>query len=244
MDKILLTARYVEGDLSESEYDEFENVIEHDKELQQYLEHYKIISRSLDIQLMGALASSKKKNETAILHIHKNKPAKQVGNLARVLIVVTMIALSIVFGIFFFLSNYTYYEKFKITDSEMITRFKKSSHVELNQAAAHVGNGEYYEAKQIIEKLYLKNPDNNRVANHYAAILLANNCLETSKEVLYPVVNGTDENYKFEAAYMIALSFLMEGNIDACRQWLSEIPRGSKRYLQANQLLSKLIANN
>lgn len=243
MDKILLTARYVEGDLSESEYGEFENIIKHDKELQQYLEHYKIINRSLDMQLMGALASKNRKSDTVTLPIKQNEPTKEVDNIARVFIIGAVIALTIVVGVFLFLRNYNHYEQFKITDSEMITGFGKSSHIGLNQAAIHVGNGEYYEAKQIIEKLYLKNPDDNHLANHYAAILLANDCFETSKEVLYPVLNGNDTSNKYEAAYMIALSFLKEGNSKACKQWLSVIPLGSDRYAQANQLLSKLMAD-
>ncbi|MDQ8003589.1 MAG: hypothetical protein REI64_02250 [Pedobacter sp.] len=243
MDKILLTARYVEGDLSESEFDEFEDIIKHDKELQEYLEHYKIINRSLDMQLMGALMSSTSEKATKSLSIKQHERTKEVSNIARVFIIGTFIALAVVVGVFFFSLSHNHYEQFKVSDDEMIATFRKSPYKDLNEAATHVSNGEYYEAKQIIEKLYLKNPDNNELANHYAAILMANNCLETSKEVLYPVLNGTDASLKYEAAYMIALSFLKEGNRTACKQWLTMIPLNSERYAQANHLLSKLIAD-
>ena len=237
MDKILLTARYVEGDLSESEFGEYENIIKHDKELQEYLAHYKIINRSLDIQLMGALASPARRDADKTSSLKQNLPK---ANMARVFVVGTAIALSIAISVFLFSRHYNYYEQFKIADKEMIAGFLKSPEARMKEAAAHVSNGEYYEAKQIIEKLYVKNPDNNFLANHYAAILIVNDCLETSKEVLYPVLDGADADNKYEAAYMLALSFLKEGNYKSCRQWLSEIAPSSSRYAQANQLLKKL----
>lgn len=50
-DKILWTARFVEGDLNEAEVAEFEARLQTDAELQQHLENYRLLQQDLGQQL-------------------------------------------------------------------------------------------------------------------------------------------------------------------------------------------------
>jgi len=131
------------------------------------------------------------------------------------------------------------YEQYKINNALVVGQLVKSN-AEFKTAAEYLDNGDYYEARQILSKHYLKDLGNVNLAKQYAIILIESDCFETSKQVLYPVFDSGNTIHKADAAYLLGLTFLKEGRHSVSQHWLSKVSSSSIYYHQAKDLISKL----
>lgn len=132
------------------------------------------------------------------------------------------------------------YDQYKVNDHQIVEQLAKAPDEELKAAAVYFKDGDYYGAKQIVSKHYLKNLNNLQVATQYAEILIASDCFETSREVLFPIYESGNVKFRAEAAYLLALSSLKEGNIKSSKEWLRKVTSGTAYDAAANELLVKL----
>lgn len=132
------------------------------------------------------------------------------------------------------------YDQYKLSNAVIVSQLSSSSNAEFKTAAAYLENGDFYSARLILSKYYLKDMDNTSLAKQYASILIASDCFETSKQVLYPVFANADKKNKAEAAYLLGLTFLKEGRYLTSQQWLVKVTNGSANYRQAQDLILKL----
>ncbi|MDQ8005563.1 MAG: hypothetical protein REI64_12240 [Pedobacter sp.] len=134
----------------------------------------------------------------------------------------------------------TLYDQFKLDKRFMVQQLASLPYQEFKQAAEFIKNGDYYQARQVTSKLVLKNLDNVEIAKQYASILIASDCFETSKQVLYPIFESKNLNDKAVAAYLLGLTFLKEEDFSGAKHWLSRVPKKSAEYYQAQEIISRI----
>lgn len=239
MDKILLTARYAEGDLSEQEYREFEFIVKSDTELQEYLYDYKKVQLSFPSQWKNELDLTRLKTNATTTEV-KKYVAEKIDYTVDNLWYFTL-ALVFVIGLFIWKPwTPNLYNEFRVSEQQIAAELINAPYKDFNLAADFVEKKQYYEAKLLVSKLYMKNPEDLKLSYYYGVILLQNNSYETIHKVLEPVLSSNSD-YKDAAAYVMALSSLQQKNQSSCEEWLSKITKGSSYYLQANSLKEKLL---
>ncbi|MEE1945077.1 tetratricopeptide repeat protein [Pedobacter sp. KR3-3] len=239
-DKIIWTARFVEGDLNEAEMAEFEAQLQTDAELQQHLKNYRQLQQELRLQLapdahrkalqqtLGKLNSQYFGHETKMLSL---KPIiKWASGIAAVLAI----------GLFIWAPwRGDLYQQYHTPGQMLVTERGAASETELDKAAAFYNDGKYAEAKNILEKLYSKDSQNAQLSYYYAQTLLATEQVEQGRELLNAIYNG-ESAFKYDAAYAMAMSYLKTGQKTECKTWLQKIAKGTTHYQKATDLIQKL----
>lgn len=236
MDKILLAAKYVEGDLNEWEYQEFERTIECDRELQEYLSYYKEVNQSVTRQLKEALSYPKIRRYRSMSEGYE---AEELTYKLDYLWYAVWIA-ALVIGLWVWRPwQTTLYEKFSLDKDYVTSVLVRAPYYGFEKAAQFLEKKDYYQTKLIVSKSYVKDPDNAELAYYYAMVLMADGRAETSEKVLMPVAKG-NSLYKDNAIYMLALTYLKRENTKSCREWLLKLPKRSAYYEQSRALLANL----
>lgn len=235
MDKVLLAVKYVEGDLDERENRAFEEAVRYDSELQDYLASYKEINLNIGQQLKEALSFSRFRNT-------ENTQPYIAEKITYGLDYVWFLGWALTFVIAMLVWKpwkADLYQEFGYDHKVIAATLVNKPYQNFDKAAQFLEKKDYYEAKLIVSKTFTQNPNDFKLASSYAMILIADNRLETSREILYPFASA-NSIYKQDAAYMLALSFLKAGDNENCRLWLKKITGSSSNYQQSLQLLDKL----
>lgn len=235
MDKVLLAVKYVEGDLTEMEYKAFEDAVKKDGELKEYLSYYKEIHLNIGAQIKDAFKLPQFKKTYAETPYKAEKLTFGLDyTWYGFWLLVGLVALMV-----WKPWKTSLYDEFSLDNKFVVSALNVAPYQGFAEAAQYVEKKHYYEAKLIISKLYGKNPSDERLAYYYAMVLIADGRMETSRQILQPLLkNGSD--FKADAMYMMALSYLKEEDTANCMQWLREIPQGANHYHQSAQLLNKL----
>lgn len=238
MDKILLTVKYVDGDLSRQENEAFENAVQNDMELRDYLTYYREINRNIATQLKEALGKNKphtvESDETYVSEkLNFRLDYFWFFGWAVVLMVALMLWKPWKANLF---------DEYGFNNKAVAAKLIVAPYQELQQAAKYLEKKDYYEAKRIVSKSFTQNPNDFKLASYYAMLLISDNCLEISREVLYPFASANSQ-YQYDAAYMLALSYLKAGDNENCVYWLKRINNNSSYYSQSKQLLQKIAAD-
>lgn len=241
MDKVLLIARYVEGDLNAQEYREFETVVAQDSELQEYLYYYNDMHLNLGGQLKDALGLSKYSKEAVVGA--KSYVAEKIDYTVDHLWYLT-VALVIAVGLFIW-KPWTpdLYNEFKVTEQQFAAELNNTNYKDFTLAANFVEKKQFYEAKLVVSKLYMKSPEDMKLSYYYGVMLLQNGSYETIGKVLSPIF-ASNSSYKDAAAYVMALSSLKQKNNAGVELWLGKINRKSSYYAQATALKAKLLSQS
>ncbi len=244
MDKVLLAARYVEGDLTDVEYNEFESILPYDKELQQLLQYYKQINRTFSPKIFnnefGSTIGVKNVNnvlshEQSYVMEEAVKVSKKIN--FKLFLGLTALVLTVVFlWVAWKPGNYP---KYQFSNEAIVKSLELAPYPGFKEAATAFDDGQYYEAKQIIAKAYRQNPDDIRLANYYAMTLLATDCNETVKDVLTPVYNQSSQ-YASLSAYIMGLTYVKEGNHKIAMEWLGRVKKAAPEYNSSQELMSVL----
>lgn len=236
-DKILLVARYMEGDMDDAEISDFEAQLANDLALQQQLKSYKEIHESLKMKLAGdeefkaTLKGFNKQYFGTEAKVVSFKPTlKWLSGIAAILVI----------GLFIWAPwNSNLYESYVDESNMLVTERGAAGTNDLDKAAAFYNEQNYQAAGAILEKLYAQQQSNAMIGYYYGLSLLKTNEVEKSRTVLTPIYNG-ESVFKHDAAYAIALGYLKEDRKADCKIWLEKIPQYAPRYEQARQLLKKL----
>ena len=241
-DKILRTAQYAEGDLSDSERLAFEKLLTQDAELKQHLNDYREIHSSLKMEfavdeereaLVKTLHQLNKQHFKAVKAnpklVNLNNYLKWVGSVAAILIV----------GLFIWAPwQGNLYEQYH-SASEMSVTERGADKTYLDEAAALFNEKKYADAKVLLAKLNAADPENTMVSYYYGVSLLETSEVVKSRALLISLYNG-ESVFRYDAAYTIAMSYLKENNKEDAKLWLLKIPEGTAQFSKAQALLKKL----
>lgn len=240
MDKVLFAAKYVEGDLNEIEYREFENAIQYDSELQEYLSYYRQVHAKVAVQLKETFSLPKIRKAKSSSEAETSYTAEEL-TYGLDYLWYGIVVIGLLIGLFIWSPwKTTLYDEFKIDKTQIVSSLSAAPYKDFDKAAMLFDAGDYYAAKLLISNSYIKNPEDPTLASYYAMVLLADGAVETINEVLSPVwANGKLQPDR-DVAYLLALSYLQKEDYSTCKEWLRKVPESSGHYLQAAQLLSQI----
>lgn len=239
-DKILLVARYVEGDLSELEIADFETRLSTDVELQQNLAEYKDVHQSLKMQL------AKDENDQRFKQTLTNVGKPYFADETKVISFkpykkwLPAVAAVLVIGLLLWAPwNSSLYTSFADHGQMLVTERGEEKQNNLDIAASYYNEKDYVKAERLLEKEYLVNPQSEMVGYYYGITLIETQQGDVARTVLTKIYNG-ESAFKYDAAFYIALSYLKEDNNADCIIWLRKIPAGTSQYAKAMELIDKL----
>ena len=242
MDKITLTTKYAEGELSINEQLLFEKNITIDHELQEYLAHYKKASSNLGGQISELLKNNIQNrlinNPTNTVYLKERLDFK-LDNL-------WYLAWFLTFAIALMLIRpweKTINEQFGINNKYISEEIANAPFENFSKAAQFIEDKDFYNAKLIVAKTYYNNPKNIQLGIYYATLLIGDKKFETVKEIITPIAKGSS-NLKYKAAYLLALCYANEQSNAMAKQWLLQIPQSAKNYQNAQIALNKLSTEN
>lgn len=239
-DKILLTARFVEGDLNEAELADFEARLQTDAELQQHLQDYRDVHQALQMQLAPDAQDAELKATLAKLNTKYFAQETKVVSLKPFIKWASGIAAVLMIGLFIWAPwRSSLYEEFNHPGQMLVTERGSASQTELDQAASLYNEGKYVQSKPLLARLYLKNPNDALLGYYYGQALMATEEVAKGRALLTKIYDG-ESAFKYDAAYAIALSYLKENNKDECKTWLQKVPEGTTHHEAAKDLLKKL----
>lgn len=239
-DKILWTAQYVEGDLSDAERIEFEALLLQDEELKQHLSDYYDIHGSLEMELAEDLdRTSLLETINALNKEHFVGAKPKVVKLRSYLRWVSGVAAVLILGLFIWAPwRGNLYKQFNGA-GQMSVAERGADKTDLDNAAALFNAQKYSEAKVALAKLNNAEPENAMVAYFYAISLIETKDVAKGRLVLEDLFKGASV-YRYDAAYAMAMSYLKEDKKEDTKFWLAKIPEGAVQYEKAQQLLTKL----
>lgn len=239
-DKILWTARFVEGDLDEEEVAAYEAQLQTDAALQRHLEDYRRLQQGLQQQLapdanrealqqtLGKLNRQYFGQETKVISIRPF--IKWASGIAAVMAI----------GLFIWAPwRGDLYQQYNAPGQMLVAERGAIGETELDKAASFYNDGKYASAKTILEKLYSKDTQNAQLSYYYAQTLLATGEVEQGRTLLNGVYQG-ESAFKYDAAYAMAMSYLKTGQKTECKAWLQKIAKGTAHYQKATDLIQKL----
>ena len=239
-DKILLTARYAEGDLNELEQAEFEQRLQHDTELKQHLTDYNHIHESLKMQLAAKEDEELFRATLGGLNKEYFVQEPKIVAFKPYLKWLSAVAAVLVIGLLLWAPwNVNLYEQYAGNNQMLVAERGAAQETNLDKAAAFYNEKKYDEAKGILAELNSKEPSNVMVSYYYAQTLIETNSLAKAREILQNIFNG-ESVFKYDAAYAIAMSYLKENQKVDCKFWLQKIPSGTTNYKKATDLIQKL----
>lgn len=256
-DKLLAVARYLEGDMEPQERQDFETLLQKDAQLQEMQASYKDIHQTLkmkiaprgeDLQLQNTLSAMNEqyfKASSADAEDHLlRKPADEV----KVAKVVSMksylkwvsIAAVLVIGLFVWAPwSASLYDQYSFSKQMSVAERGADQQNPMAKAAALYNNGDYAEARKILQQEYMMNPQNPLLAYYFAITLIETGQAYEARTVLINLYNG-ESVFKYDSAFYVALSFVKQDDKAQAVVWLSRIPKENGNYEKAQSLMQKL----
>ena len=239
-DKILLTARYANGDLDELAHAEFERNLKNDLELQQHLAAYETIHGSLQGQLSDSVDDQKFKATLAEMGNTYFGSAEKVFLFKPYLKWISSAAALLILGFMLWAPwENDLYGNYKVESKMMVAERGNDRATDLERAAALFNQKEYATARPLLEQLNAQSPADAMIAYYYGLSLIELDRLPLARRVLAKLYEG-ESVLKYDSAYAIALSYLKVNQKSECKSWLQKIPAGTTPYLKANELIKKL----
>lgn len=243
-DKILLTARYVEGDMDATERAGYETQMENDLDLQEHLKDYNYIHETLRISLAPDQAdldfrdTLAKFNPTYFNEVEV--PVTKTVSLKPYINWLSGIAAVLFLGLLIWAPwQKSLYESFAGNNQMAVAERGAEKETILDKAAGFYNVKDYESAKLLLKTEYNLHPENAMVAYYYGKTLIETEDVAGGRVLLNKIYSG-ESAFKFDAAYAIALSYLKDDNKNACKIWLQKIPTGTANYHKAKELMDKL----
>lgn len=236
-------ALYVNGDMTGEEQQQFEQVLQRDRSLQEDVQEFRHVLTSLrtkiapDAQDQAITRTFQSLNEEYFdLSEGKVRPVRAYVGWASAAAVIAIILVVTLFHPW--KQNDLYREYANI---EMVTVAERGNNDagQLQQAADAFNKREFSASRTLLESIYKTQQENAMIAFYYAISLIETGSPDKAIVILSELSDG-DSIFKYDARYFIALTYLKTENREACKSWLQKIPADNNRYAQAQSLLSKL----
>lgn len=247
-EKLLTVARYLEGDMELQEKQEFEAQLEKDTELQNLVAEYKDVHETLKMKI--APSEADKEVEATISGLNKRyfgnaqQTVPLVKSEAKVVSFKTYlkwisVAAVLVIGLFVWAPwSSSLYDKYAISKQMSVAERGESAGA-LVKAAEFYNAGDYDDARKIMQKEYMSNPQDPLLSYYFSITLIKNSQEYEARTVLAKLYEG-ESAFKYDAAYYIALSYIKQDNKKDALIWLSKIPEGTANFEKAKELSGKL----
>jgi len=246
-DKLLIVARYLEGDMEDDEKETFEAQLQTDIELTGLIRQYKNIHQSLkmklapdeqDRQLASRLKDMNRQHFKEALISAPEHKAKTVS--LRPYLKWVSIAAVLVIGLLVWAPwSSGLYEKYSFSRQMSVTERGGEKPGQLAKAAELFNKGDYKEARKLLQKEYMFNPQSPLLSYYFAITLIEGGQTYEARTLLMHLYDG-ESVFKYDAAFYTALAFLKEDNKAEAIIWLQKIPAGNANSAKAKELIAEL----
>ncbi|HMI01855.1 MAG TPA: hypothetical protein VK541_05190 [Pedobacter sp.] len=258
-DKILAVARYLEGDMEAGEKAGFEMSLQSDAALQELVAQYKDIHQSLKLRI--APDEQDKQVESTLKDLNrqyfKNEPAvneapadKASFSAAQTKETKTLslkpylkwisAAAVLLIGLFIWAPwSSGLYEKYSFSKQMSVTERGADNQAQLSKAAELYNKGDYAEARKILGKEYMFNPQSPLLTYYFAITLIETKQTYEARTLLKHLYEGQSV-FKYDAAFYAALSLVKEDKKAEAVEWLQKIPQENANYAKAQELIAEL----
>jgi tetratricopeptide (TPR) repeat protein len=236
-------ARYVEGEMSTTMRQDFEQTLATNTALQQQLALYREVHATLEQQFAPDQPLEQLKSSMQGLRSEffpAAAPPAKVVSLKRYLR--SAIAIAAVFIAVLLIWRPWQPGLFQqYAPTQMIASVERGNEASdlLQQAAVAFNNKDFTTAARLLQTLTHEQPENSFAQFYYGVALLHTNKFSEARSVFSRLFQGTSM-FKYEAAFYQALTYLKAGDKDNCRHWLERIPADAPNYAKAQDLLHKL----
>lgn len=236
-------ALYVNGDMTGADQQQFEQLLQRDKTLQEHVQQYRQILSALRTKLAPDAQDQALKQTLSTLNEehfgHAEDKIRPVGVYIKWAIAAAAVAIILIINLFHPWRQNDLYTEYATL--QMVTAAERGDHTDtlLQQAAVAFNTQQYGLAQKELVTAYKLEPDNALIKFYYAVTLVETGDHQTGQPMLEQIYAGNSV-FKYDAAYFLALSYLKINNQESCRKWLQKIPSGTTRYAQAQSLISHL----
>jgi tetratricopeptide (TPR) repeat protein len=236
-------ALYVNGDMAGEEQQQFEQVLQRDKTLQDNVRQYQQVQAALRTRLAPD-AQDKALSQT--LHSLNEEyfgkteaKIRPVGIYIKWASAAAVVAMLLVVNLFHPWKQHDLYKEYG--GLQMVTSAERGDHTDtlLQRATTAFNSQQFAVAAKDLQVVFEKNPEDAMVTFYYGVSLIETGDLRKAEEMLEHVYAGNSV-FKYDAAYFMAIRFLKEHKYTDCRKWLQNIPVGTSRYAQAQLLLESI----
>lgn len=258
-DKLLAVARYLEGDMETGEKAAFESSLQADVELQELVARYKDVHQTLKIKIapdeqdrhvedtLQGLNQQYFRNEVPSVEAPVSEaavneaPVKEGKTVSlKPYIKWLSVAAVLVIGLLIWAPwSSGLYEKYSFSKQMSVTERGADNQAQLSKAAELYNKGDYAEARKILGKEYMFNPQNPLLAYYFAITLIETGQSYEARTVLQHLSEGQSV-FKYDATFYVALSLLKEDKKAEAIQWLQKIPQENANYAKAQELIAEL----
>ncbi|MBC7417304.1 MAG: hypothetical protein H7325_04015 [Pedobacter sp.] len=239
-DKILLTARYVEGDMSSFEEYEYELRLEKEADLKSHLKDYREIHENFRLHLAigGNQQSFFSKNTKNGKSYRVEK--SDVFPINSILKWFLGIAIVILAGFLVWAPwNVNLYRSYAFYQRISLPKNFVGDTTAMRKAVYLYNDGHYLLANHLLAAQYVKNSTNLELAYAYSNTLIETAHLNEARGILASVM-AKEFELKYFAEYSMALSYVREDDAVGAKIWLDKIPKQSAAYQKAAELIKQL----
>ncbi len=228
--------RYLSGQMSPEERRAFEAELAADESLAQELEAQREMWRFLQRRHER---EARRKQLQAIGEEFFQQPARVVPMRTRVLRWAAVAAAVAVLLVGYWLMRPSLYEQFAQHPPLALVEKSGAATDDLAAAERAFNGGDYAKAAPILERWLQRHPDDDLVRIYLGIARMEMNQLEEARN-LFQNLRTNDPALRDFAQWNLALSYLKEGDTEACRQALHNLSDGSAYAEQARRLLERL----
>ncbi len=234
---------FINNEMTVEEKQRFENELANDDKLAQRFQLYKKIQDTLSASQLN------KENETSLQQTivqvnneHASRPAKVVTfSKANRWYAVAAAVLAVIVSVYLFnndkKSNTELYAQYAVFPALSGTRGSNDSL--LSKAITYYNNKQFTQAKPLLQQsLATDSSDKEIQLAYYICALQTENLGEALKG--FTNIAATENVFTYQAKWYMALTYLKQNNIDACKLILQQIPADADTYTKAQQLLKQL----
>lgn len=246
-DKLTEVARYLEGDLEGDELREFEQLLNVHQELQDLVKLYQHAHQHLKMKLAPDAADQDLKALLAAKNAvyFGEEPSVPVVKTAKIRPLSTYlkwisIAAVLVVGLLIWAPwSVNLYEKYAISRQMSIVERGDEQNSPLERAAVFYNQKDYPSALKLLTEAVHTHPEHALTNYYYGITLIESGKVEEGRSILLKLSEGTSV-FKYEALYMIALSYVKEHRNKEALDWLRKLPEGDPNYERATALRKAL----
>lgn len=239
-DNILQAANYVDGEMTLQEQQDFEQLLQNDAELRQYVAQYTQATAALKASLLPDARLNELKNTLGNLNDQYFKPEAKVVSFKQYARWLSGVAAILILSLVVFNPwRKSLYEQYGTATSMSVTERGSNTQTNLEKAAEHYNKKEFTKAEKLLATEYAADQKNSLAAYYYGITLIETGQETKARQILTQLYNG-ESAFKYDAAYYIALSYVIQKDNANAKKWLKNIPEGSSNYAKAKELEGEL----
>ena len=236
-----MISRYLDGEMEGDELKDFEEQIQLDKELQNEVELFRDVNRTLQIKLYPDEQEKGLRNTFSALKEEYFQSAAKVVTMRRYRWISAAAAILIAAIVLTVWTPWkkNIYEQYAYTQMPGVAERGTSNDSLLLDATTNFNNKKFAVSIPSFEAILKKDAQNSFVHFYYGVALLESGEAGKARQELIQLYNG-NSLFRYEAAFYMALSYLKEKDKITCKEWLNKIPADAAIYGKAQQLLKQL----